>query len=193
MRLFAAIDLPESVRALLAQRGEALGAALKTRVRRVPSENLHLTLFFLGQAERASVPRIEDAMQSVAAAVAPFQLRLTAGGAFPPAGRARVLWAGVEPIGEVTSLHDALQRELDAVGVADADAARFHPHVTLARCRPPLSRALTDEALASLHDLGSEPFAVTAMTLYESHTLPSGARHDTLGRYDLERPGGDPG
>jgi len=191
MRLFAAIDLPESVRGLLAQRGRTLGTELKLRPRWVASENLHLTLVFLGRAERGSLPGVEGAMRRAATTIEPFRLRVSAGGAFPPSGRARVLWAGVDPIGEVTSLHEALRGELEAAGVGAADASRFHPHVTLARCRPPLVRALVDRALEMLRNLDSEPFDVAGVTLYESHTLPTGARHEALNRFDLGRRAGD--
>ena len=70
----------------------------------------------------------------------PFPTRIAGGGAFPNAGRARVLWAGLD-------LDDDGRTELDrmATGARAAaskagiavDGRRFRPHITLARLGRP--------------------------------------------------------
>lgn len=193
MRLFIAIDLPDSVRAMLARRMETMRRKLQGPARWVPPGNLHLTLVFLGQVEARFLDEVKTATGRATAASAAFRLRLSAGGAFPAAGRARVLWAGVEAGAELQSLHARLAQELEAFSPNEEASRTFHPHVTLARCRPPLGRAAADAALGVLRDLSSDPFDADPVTLYESHTRPDGARHVPLARFPLAGPAGGGG
>jgi 2'-5' RNA ligase len=192
MRLFIAIDLPDFVRSLLGRRVESLRREVRIRARWVPSSNLHLTLVFLGQVQAQFLGTVKAAARRAAAVGAPFRLRLNSGGSFPRSGRARVLWAGVEAGEALASLHTRLQAELRGVdGVSTDDERDFHPHVTLARCRPPLSRAATGKTMERLRDVQSEFFEVRSVSLYESHTLPAGARHVRLESFALGASSGD--
>lgn len=58
MRLFVALDLPEQVRAALAEWGAQAVERAGDVLRAVPPENLHLTLAFLGAREEAQAEAI---------------------------------------------------------------------------------------------------------------------------------------
>ncbi len=65
MRLFAAADLPDAVRAPLAAWG-AHCAAIVPGLRAVPDERLHLTLVFLGNRDASDAERIGELVTACA-------------------------------------------------------------------------------------------------------------------------------
>ncbi len=67
-------------------------------------ENLHLTLLFLGETAEADVPALAAALREAFARWPSMDLRLSAGGTFPPGRSARVAWVGVEAPEELMAL-----------------------------------------------------------------------------------------
>ena len=86
-RLFVAIDTPENIRAQL----EALLSGVPG-ARWVTSDQLHLTLRFVGEVDGPTFRDIADALGGVEEEA--FELALKGVGHFPPRGKAKILWAG---------------------------------------------------------------------------------------------------
>lgn len=174
MRLFIALELPETVRA----QAVAVSESLKCRdFRVVRPESMHITLKFLGKC---------DDLGAIAAAAAPavachrcFQVDVRGGGQFPTKGPARVLWAGVH--GPLAPLSTALDEALAPLGHEPEDRA-FHGHVTLARSRGRRS-AKAPEALAGIGRLGR--FIATELVVFESQLHRDGARYTARARLPL--------
>jgi 2'-5' RNA ligase len=128
LRLFIAVDLPPGVRAEL----DARIGPLRTSVpgaRWTKPEGWHVTLVFLGSTVPIVVPRISEAVRATATAAPVFETRLTALGAFPSAGRARVLWAGLDdPDGRFVELVKHLYELL--ADVVEPEKRVFTPHLT---------------------------------------------------------------
>jgi len=185
MRLFVAIQLPDTETALLSGLCENLRARLRARLRWVPEDHLHLTLVFLGHVARDNFARLFRALQIAAGQIDPFEIGLSGGGWFPPRRPARVLWVGVEPAVAVKRLHDAVRRNLESTGVAVPDRRAYDPHVTLARSRPPVSLSAMGGVSDLLESVRGQPFGVDEMTLFESHTERTGARYEVLERFPL--------
>ena len=102
-------------------------------VRRVPAENLHVTLAFLGYTADERLPEVASAAASAAAEVDPFRLAFAAAGRFPERGRPRVLWLAVAEGREtLLALGSAVARELRVRGLRFDDRP-LSPHLTLAR------------------------------------------------------------
>ena len=96
VRVFVAVDLPDTVKAEMGKL-IALIEALEVRgVRSVRAEGLHLTLRFLGDVDSDVVPSIISAMETAAAESAPFELTLAGTGAFPNTAAPRTLWVGMK-------------------------------------------------------------------------------------------------
>lgn len=135
MRLFAAlVPPPEAVEHLdefLAPRRAA------EDFRWTSAEQFHLTLAFVGRAEEWRADAYVDALAEAVAPVPAVRLRLGGAVAFPDAGRAKVLAAGV--MGErVDTVLPRLARRTRTAAVRcglEVDGQRFRPHLTLARMR----------------------------------------------------------
>ena len=132
MRVFLAIDLPDTIRSELKRLQENL-----TVGRLVPSENLHLTLCFLGDQSDAACEDAHEALSEVHAK--PFDLRLAGLGTFGK-NTPQVIFADVERCEELIELERKSTRKLRGAGVHFQNR-RFRPHVTIARLSKTLSAA----------------------------------------------------
>jgi len=175
-RLFIGLELPENCRETL--------AALDPRVkglRWLPSDQLHLTLSFLGNVEASSEEGLKTAFSQVR--VPPFFLPIqgvgTFGGPMPT-----VVWAGVgngHP--HLFSLHRRLQ---DAVlhENLEPDLKPFHPHITIGRASG-VSRAALKPFLRQYEDTEFGLWKVTGFTLYSSALSADGSAYTAEMRQEL--------
>ena len=176
IRLFIAVDIPDDIRILICNMGGTIPGA-----RAVPTDQLHLTLKFLGDTDPGLLPDIRESLATIACA--PFTMCLKGVGHFPPRGTPRVLWAGIEPAGEVIALRNQVEKTLAAIGIA-RDSRKFSAHVTLARLKDsPLNRVTRFLAGNSLFE--TPGFTVNEFHLYSSSLSTRGAVHTVQGTFSL--------
>lgn len=182
-RLFVAVPLaPEACSAVAGVvarvRTEVEGNGRE--VRWVRLDGLHLTLRFLGATSEVQVPGVEAAIRLAASRAAPFRVTVAGAGAFPPAGRPRVLWLGVEEgAAELAGLEAALEDGL-AMDGWERDARPFRAHLTLARADGVRAGPRTVAALKRAAEGFSTSWQASTITLFESHTGGGRARYEPL-------------
>ena len=146
MRLFVAVAVPAHAA------DELDGAVAPLRqswpaLRWTGRDAWHVTLAFLGEVNETVSTRLEPRLERAAARHPCLAVSLGGAGAFPGAGRARVLWTGVqgEPRG-LAALAASVAAGARRAGAPPAEERRrFQPHLTLARCREPVNaRPLVD-------------------------------------------------
>ncbi len=176
IRLFVAIDIPESIQKEVQGMGRAIPNA-----RPVPADQLHLTLKFIGEVEGSSFLDIQESLKEI---VHPkFLLALKGVGTFPPRGIPRILWAGVEPAAGIVALRNTIEKTLAAVGIA-REKKKYTPHLTLARLNNCPIRHLQNY-LAGNAFLQTPEFTVDNFHLYSSQLSPKGALHTLESSYPL--------
>ncbi|MFQ5517235.1 MAG: RNA 2',3'-cyclic phosphodiesterase [Acidimicrobiia bacterium] len=172
-RYFLGIDPSDSTRHALAARLEPWVDAVPGR--RVRPPNWHLTLRFIGHVEGVAVERILGSL-SRSDLPARFRMRLGRLGAFPRAGRATVLWVGVEADGEALGkLAAAAEEAVRAAGLPPEDRP-FHAHVTLSRIRP----ARGVGSLLEMVPPTGVAWDVEAVTLFRSNLDRDGAWYQAV-------------
>jgi len=190
MRLFLGIELPAAARTAVAAvagdcRREIERAASRAAIKWVPSENLHITLWFLGDVDDRRAAGLE-AVLSAALDTPRFRVGLHGLGAYPPAGRLRVIWVAVaEGRQALGDLYEELARRLAAQGFSP-DSRGYSPHLTLARVKD--VRGADAAAIRSILDSRRVPvagFDVPAVTLFRSRTSEAGSQYDSLLRVPL--------
>ena len=181
MRLFAAVDIGEELRAeVLRARGEIQGRieAVKEvpRVTWVAPQSLHVTLKFFGEVSETRAALLTKIL-AAPFDIPPFQVEWRGFGAFPSPRQPRALWMGV------VSGADKLG-ELDAalavrLGAPDQDAQPFRPHITIGRVRMPGKGVDWEKILRDI-DVRGVRSLVDHVTLYRSTTSPKGPQYTGL-------------
>lgn len=122
MRLFIAIEFDKKIKDTLLK---TLHELKKSGVggKYVPGGNLHLTLAFIGESNRAF--EIKEAINAVK--FKPFKIKLDKPGNFGD-----LLWAEISGGQALSKVSAELRSNLDAAGI-DYDKKPFKPHVTLIR------------------------------------------------------------
>jgi 2'-5' RNA ligase len=173
VRAFFGLPVPQEVRREL-ERYVAACAYVAPDFRWVPAENLHLTIRFIGNVERAVVEDIADRL--AAHPLKGFELELGGVATFKRGRMVRVisleLSAGADA---ARALAANVEAECARAGLI-AEARSFQPHLTLARARPregaPLP-ALPDPPRV-------RPWWVDELVLYRSRLGRAGSVYETL-------------
>ena len=186
MRLFTAIELNDKVKAALRQVQRALSAFDRT-VRWVTPEQMHLTLKFLGEVPDGRVDEISGASARIARESSPFDLVIGGCGCFPPAGRVRVAWVGMdESSGALAACNERCEAEYAEIGFARERRA-FSPHLTLGRVRDDRTDGRLRDAVEALQ---VEPLrqGVVDLRVIRSTLTPQGAQYAVVSRHRLGGP-----
>ena len=146
----------------------------QTAGRQVVTENLHLTLAFLGERPLSILPELRASAARIA--VAPMRLLFDDVGCWRKTG---IAWLGMsQPSAELSALHDRLLAALAPLGIV-FDEGRFAPHITLAR------RTVSRVAMLLPQPIVWE---ATSFALVASELGAAGARYRVLDAWP-SRPG----
>lgn len=182
MRLFIAIELPAELKRKLGQlRTDIPG------VRWVPTEQIHLTLAFLGDVDEETMERLTAHLADIRANA--FKLSCASIGCFPGRQQPRVVWIGVKPEPGLQKLATAVQQSALYAGIP-LEERPFSPHLTIARLKLPVSVLL--RAFLDRQDKFSfKPFAVQEFTLFQSRLTSQGAVHSPVRNFPLIETGSE--
>jgi 2'-5' RNA ligase len=173
MRAFVAVPAPPALSAQL-----LAGVSPAPGVRRLPAENLHLTVVFLGEVAEAAVPRLTQGIDAACRGHEPFDMRLERIGPAPPR-RPRMVWGWFATEPRLAALAEAIAGACTE-GAPDARRPRTdHPHITVAR----LGRGHDPSALPDTLATGALP--VHECLLMSSALSPKGATYTEIARLPL--------
>lgn len=203
LRAFIAIDLPTPVLTALNTLQQQLQSALRVQasnsaLRWSPTQNLHLTLRFLGDT---TMQQREDVVLRLGALLAKWEIFSLgvnvsgqALGGFPNLRQPRVLWSGVE--GDMDVLR-RLQAEVEVIvqGAGFSPETKpYSPHLTLARAaREADGRAIAQAArvidgyVQQLPTSETIRFGVDHVTLYQSELRAGSSVYTPLAVFPLAR------
>ncbi len=187
IRAFIAIDLPPAFLEAIGSLQDELKTGTKG-IRWVRSDNIHLTLKFLGDIPEELLDELGEILASVCKSRAPLKLSPGTPGGFPNIERPRVIWLGLE--GELEKLN-ALMRNIEK-GCSSEGLPRekrsFHPHLTLGRVKDwrKASSTLAD-MLGMTQTISADTFSVNAVHLYKSDLTQDGAVYTKLKSFPLKQ------
>lgn len=147
------------------------------RLRWVVTENLHLTIRFLGATAPDRVAEVVAAVEEAARTARPFSVRLAGAGAFPGPDRPRVVWLGiVEGDAELAALAGTLSDRLAGRGW-EADTRPFRAHLTICRADGVPGAGRTVAALADVAEGLEAAWSVDRLVVYQSDLGRGPARY----------------
>lgn len=191
-RLFVGVELDDPARLAAAAvvsafRSDLSRAGIQVDARWVPAENLHITLWFIGEVDDGRGGAVHAALSPPIPGTA-FDIELEGVGAFPQSGPPRVFWIGVGAGAErVRSLYATVGARLAPLGF-EPERRPYAAHLTIARVKALTRRsdatALRRVMLDASRRIGRSH--VGAVTLFRSRLSPKGATYEPLLRVPLE-------
>jgi RNA 2',3'-cyclic 3'-phosphodiesterase len=168
-RLFAAIDVPNSMRKTLA----ALDPQIRG-VRWIGAEQMHLTLGFFGDVAEEIDIKLRQHLSAIEFGA--FFLPVIGLGMFPSKGPPKVIWIGVgHAHPHLFQIYKRVQEAAFGAGL-EPELRPFHPHITVARCRD-VSPSAVRSFLKTNADLDLGLLRVGEFHLYSSKLTPAGPIH----------------
>jgi len=181
-RIFIAIKLPDEVIRKITAVSQYFQTQLPPEALKwVETENLHLTLKFLGDIPEGSLANIEQILTQTVAGQKPFEISVESLGMYPHASQPRVIWLGVQGTKPIIRLHTELEKALEGINL-EKENRPFNPHLTLARVRQRTSREASHQIGQTLSEfkVGSlGGFEVRQIYLIESQLTPQGPIYTT--------------
>lgn len=178
MRTFIALELSEEIREELLRLQNEL-KKIDADVKWVNTENIHLTLKFLGEAEEARIAVVKEALAGIASRFKPFEMSLFKLGAFPDLHRIRVIWVGLDKgCSDAEQIAQSIEAELDKAGFAKEDRA-FRAHLTLGRVKTGRNKITLTDKISSL-EVEPKHCTINNITLLKSTLTPHGPIYTPL-------------
>jgi 2'-5' RNA ligase len=183
LRSFIAIELPPELKSELQSIQTSLQKGQVNYVKWVDTHNIHLTLKFLGDIERAQIDPIVSAIETSTGNSRPFSLSLQDVGAFPSLDRPNIVWAGLQ--GDLKTLsvwQITIEQNLKPLGFTP-ESRPFSPHLTLGRVRENatlLEKQSLGRQLAAIHLKSGSPMIVSSLNLVHSQLTPKGPIYTIL-------------
>jgi 2'-5' RNA ligase len=185
VRTFIGVAIGESIRknaVALQQSLAKSGAAVKW----VESENLHVTLLFLGEVNERELAALCRTVSAAVASEPPFTLRVGGVGAFPNARRPKTIWVGItEGADELIRLHARIEPLLLELGCYRSEGRAYSPHLTLGRVKAEADGHLLAAELPRYRDWSGGQTVVDEVVLFASELRREGPVYTVLGRGEL--------
>ena len=188
MRLFVAVEIDASLARELARVAGELRARVESRAALarltwVAADRMHFTVRFIGEVDESRASTIATALASPLP-VAPFDLTMGSIGTFPPTGRPRVIWTGVQEGGDaMAAIERGVSARLATCGIPP-EGREYSPHLTLARVRDAANLRARD-VLEGVPQGALGTTRVEAITLFQSRLSPKGPTYVALQRTPL--------
>ena len=183
LRAFIAVEIPSEIHKAIESKTAPLRAALDASlVRWVPTDNVHLTLKFLGDVSPANVEMLSQMLSVEVGQHATFALKFGGLGSFPNPRRPRVIWIGIQAPAGLEALQHGIEAAAATLGYPSEERS-FSPHLTIGRVKQNVSSAGVQKIRSALEQtkvgaLGTAQ--VSAVHLFKSDLKPSGAAYTRL-------------
>lgn len=185
IRSFMAFDIDDdNIKRKLSKTQNLLGQT-GADLKLVETQNIHITMRFLGDISPAMVDKIFDEMKKIQFTA--FNVQLKGVGVFPSLNYPRVVWVGMtEGIDQLRSIFDQLEPRLRALGFTP-DQHGFSPHLTIARVRtgrnkPQLANFVKENANLNFGTIRAE-----CLRLKKSILSPKGPTYSTIVEFCPEK------
>lgn len=152
----------------------------------VDSDNLHVTLNFVGDVVDVEIPELCKLIKNAVEPFEPFDLSLHGVDAFPSKEQPRILWIGTdEGTNELKELYTVLADVLHHWGV-NRERKEYIPHMTLGRVKR--GGRWNDDMLQLMHRLRNHDggfCTVQEVVIYSSFMEKGGPTYTPMGRVKL--------
>jgi len=181
IRCFISIEIPQPIRKQIVQVPEPL-KSVRGKFSWAGTNNLHITLKFLGDCSRGRLEAISRRLAEIAAQHAPFDLSFEDVGVFPGHASPRIVWLGVKDgRDQLVKLASDVADSMEEIGFKK-EVRPFRPHITLARVKYLSSRDELRAAVERMPKVNIEGMRASHIFLMRSQLNPKGAIYTVIER-----------
>lgn len=184
MRAFIAINITQEIENTIGTIQEKLNAS-HADVKWVETNNIHITLKFLGEIDDAQCNKLKQLLSVIANQYKPFKIEISGIDSFPERGNPRVIWADCKgEINILKALANSISKCAEEVGVPK-ETREFLAHLTIGRVKSnkniPALRKVMEEVNNKL--IGAQ--LIKDFILYKSELRSSGPIYTALEKFQL--------
>lgn len=173
VRAFVALELSQEIKDNLSAAQNTVRSC-NARLTFVNSQNMHITLKFLGDVQEEQLKKVMDALSSVPFSPFPIQARTVT---LNNPKRPHTVWCDIDDGGMGERLFSLVENALAPLGF-DRETRRFTPHATLARVKSSDPSLLS--ALNILKEKSWGSCIISSIKLKKSTLLPRGPVYEDL-------------
>lgn len=156
-------------------------------IRWVPTNNIHLTLKFLGDVSTQDLDILAKTLSAEINQLGSFSIPFSETGVFPNARKPRIIWIGLSYQTNLVSLHKIIEATTSRLGFPSEERS-FSPHITLGRVSEKFTPANFQKLLDNLRsiDISSiAPISIDSITIFKSDLKPNGPVYSVLNTIPL--------
>ena len=192
-RLFIAINLPLELKRTLKEKEKEISNAFDEQVVKaklfkwVETENLHITLLFLGQVGDNEALKLREVINSVVEKYKPIEIKTKKLCYGPPKVMPpRLIWLELEKNSQLANLaHDLQEAALKTSILCDRDERGFSGHITLARLKEWAFKRIEPEERPDINQDFSAKILVNSIELMESVLKRAGPEYIVVQSFPL--------
>ncbi len=183
-RVFIAINFPPEIKKLLSRHEDTFK---DLPAKWVESENLHITLAFLGNITDQEMGEVCMAAKRTAENNNSFNLKLESIG-YGPTGKMpyKMVWLIIQKSKELSSLKKELEKELEESVRFKPEYRGFSPHVTLARINQMQLRSMDLEEIPEINENIDLDVQVESIDVMESVLTKKGPAYTIIESFALK-------
>lgn len=185
MRTFIAIEIGPQFRKEIAEVITCMKSGLKLKkwdIKWVDTDNIHLTLKFLGEVKDREITEVCKAVADAAGSFEAFDLQPEEIGTF---GRpARVLWIGIAEHPHLMELQDSIEQNLAKLGFKPENR-KYSPHLTLARMKNYHAGHEIQNYVSGMEKPNFSLFEVNSVSVFKSDLTTAGPVYTLMSKVEL--------
>ena len=176
IRTFIAIDIPVSQKVT-----EIINELKKTQIdaKIVETENMHLTLKFLGDIDENLIDEIEKIIKDAILNMQPFEITLKNLGVFPNQKYMKVAWIGVENAEHLKKIAETIDTKLKDLGF-EKEKRPFSVHLTIARIKSAKNKEKLIDLIDKYQNTELQKIKINKIILKKSILTPKGPIYTNL-------------
>lgn len=147
-------------------------------VKLVETENIHITLKFLGDTQEVNVEKIEEMIKESIGSTKPFTLHLKGTGVFPNEKYVKVLWVGIQHAEPLIPIVKDINSKLSSLNFKKENKP-FSAHLTIGRMKSAKGKDDILEILSHYKDTLFSELPVNLIKLKQSVLTPKGPIYST--------------
>lgn len=154
------------------------------RIRWVEDNNIHITVFFLGNTEESKINEIRDELPKALKGVESFDISCVGLGVFRSVFNPKALWIGIEKSNSLENIYLAIESVMRSLGFV-SEYREFKPHLTIGRAKIIKNKDRLRKLLNNYKEIEIQKLKISEVCFYESKLTPQGSIYEILAKIQL--------